>query len=77
MELDLMRNTLSILALGGFDLNEDLGKEIEAMRVQVTAEADADELRKRKQDLDRRFAEEIKRFDLGALLKKKEVAGYG
>lgn len=78
LELDLMRNTLSILALGGFDLDEDLGKEIEAMRAEVTPESDAEELRRRKTDLDRRFAEEMKRFDVGALLtKKKDIAGYG
>lgn len=77
LELDLMRNTLSILALGGFDLNEDLGKEIEAVRAAVTPDADAEQLRRRKADLDKRFAEELKRFDLGALLKRKEVAGYG
>ena len=77
LELDVMKNTLSILALNGVDLDAALVKEIEKLRASVGKSEDLTELEKAKADLDRKFDGELKKFDLDAIWsKKKDIAGY-
>jgi len=78
LELDIMKNTLSILALAGVEVDDALPKEIEKVRSSaVKQEADLEELRRTKEALDKRYEEELKRFDLEAIwAKKREIPGY-
>lgn len=78
LELDVMKNTLSILALHGIDFDAALVKDIEKLRHDVRDARDLEELEKAKAQLDRKFDDELKRFDLDAIwTKKREIPGYG
>jgi len=78
LELDVMKNTLSILALSGVEVDDALPRDIEKARTtSLKEEADLAELRRTKDALDKRFDEELKRFDLEAIWsKKREIPGY-
>ena len=78
LELDVMKNTVSILALNGIEMDEDVVKEIEKLRASVHAAEDFAELEKAKAVLDTKFDAELKKFDLDAIWsKRKEIPGYG
>ena len=78
LELDVMKNTVSILALNGIEMDEDVVKEIEKLRASVHAAEDLAELEKAKAVLDTKFDAELKKFDLDAIWsKRKEIPGYG
>jgi chromosome segregation ATPase len=78
LELDVMKNTLSILALAGVEVDDALPRDIEKARTSsLKEEADLAELRRTKDAIDKRFDEELKRFDLEAIWsKKREIPGY-
>jgi chromosome segregation ATPase len=78
LELDVMKNTLSILALAGVEVDDALPRDIERLRANaVKDDADLSELRRTKDALDKRFDEELKRFDLETIWsKKREIPGY-
>ncbi len=78
LELDVMKNTLSILALAGVEVDDALLKEIEKVKTAAARSAeDVEDLRKTKEALDKRFEEELKRFDLEAIwAKRREIPGY-
>ncbi len=78
IELDVMKNTLSILALAGVEVDDALPRDIEKARTSsLKEEADLADLRRTKDALDKRFDEELKRFDLEAIWsKKREIPGY-
>jgi chromosome segregation ATPase len=78
LELDVMKNTLSILALAGVEVDDALPREIDKLRANsVKDDADLPELRRTKEALDKRFDEELKRFDLESIWsKKREIPGY-
>jgi len=79
IELDIMKNTLSILGLTGVEFDEGLLPEIQRLR-ESTAKEDADlpALRKSKEKLDRRFDTEVRKVDAAAVhrQKAKDVPGY-
>ena len=78
LELDVMKNTLSILALNGVELDSALVKEIERLKASLRDADNVKVIEKAKAELDRRFDGELKKFDLDAIwAKKKEIAGYG
>lgn len=79
LELSIMRNTVSIMALAGIDLDVSLLREIKAVQATLgSKDLDLSELKKSKEKLDKRFDGELKRFDLESLyLKKRDIPGYG
>jgi len=79
MELDIMKNTLSILAMNGVDFDSSLPRDIEKLKEELQKEeVDIGELRKRKEKLDKKFDGELNRFDLESLyIKRKVLPGYG
>lgn len=78
LELDVMKNTVSILALNGVELDTVLVRDIEKLRQSLRETADISALEKAKAELNRRFDGELKKFDLDAIwTKKKEIPGYG
>ncbi len=78
-DLNVMKNTLSIMALAGIELDVTLLKDLKALQASVEAtNADLEEIRKSKNRLDKKLDGELKRFDLDSLyLKKKDIPGYG
>ena len=78
MELDIMKNTLSILAIAGVEVDDAIVKDIDKVRASaLKEEADPEALAKDKQALDKRYEEELKRFDLEAIwAKRREIPGY-
>ncbi|MGQ0797813.1 MAG: hypothetical protein ACT4OI_08145 [Methanobacteriota archaeon] len=77
VELDVMKNTLSILAMNGIEFDADLVKDIETLRAGLRDAKDLTDLEKAKGDLDRRFHGELKKFDLDAIwAKRKDIPGY-
>jgi len=77
LELDIMKNTLTILALAGVEVDGALPKEIDKVRAAAARAGDIEDLRKTKEALDKRYEEELKRFDLDAIwAKRREIPGY-
>ncbi|HII40862.1 MAG TPA: hypothetical protein HA326_06585 [Thermoplasmata archaeon] len=77
LELDVMKNTLSILALNGVEFDAALVKEIEGLRAKLRQSEDLVQLERAKADLDRKFDGELKKYDLEAIwARKKEIPGY-
>ena len=77
LELDVMKNTLSILAMNGVDVDGSLVKDIDKLRGSLKAASDVEAMERSKSDLDRRFDGELKRFDLDSIWsKKKDIPGY-
>jgi hypothetical protein len=78
MELDIMMNTLSILAMNGVDFDHSITRDIKKLCESVDKEKiELSELKKRKEKLDDRFRVELKRFDLDSLYSKRKILpGY-
>ncbi len=77
LELDVMKNTLSILSLNGVEFDVSLVKEIETLRGKLRQSEDLAGLERSKADLDKKFDGELKKYDLEAIwAKKKEIPGY-
>jgi hypothetical protein len=78
MELEIMKNTLSILAMNGVDFDSSVFKDIENLRSSLdNRKAEISELKKRKEKLDVKFNVELKRFDLESIYSKKKIlTGY-
>lgn len=78
MELDVMGNRLSIMMLNGFDFDKSLIRDID--RVKKMMEKKDMEIRKlktRMDRLDRKFEDEMERFDFASVYnKKKDIPGY-
>lgn len=78
MQLDLMRSNVTILALAGIELDPDFISDIDELKKSMEeGKATPEEFRRRKGELDRRYAEEVKRYDLSVLYgKKSKIPGY-
>jgi len=79
MELDIMKNTLSILAMNGVEYDESLLRGIQGLQKEIKVhDADPSQLRSKKNRLDERFQEEIGRFNLESIYSpRKHLPGYG
>lgn len=78
MELDIMKNTLAILAMGGVSFNESLLREIEKLKAASDdPSVSPADLRKSKEKLDKKFGNELERYDLDTIWKRrKDIPGY-
>ncbi|MFQ6059922.1 MAG: hypothetical protein ACE5KV_01315, partial [Thermoplasmata archaeon] len=78
MELDIMRNTLAIMAMGGIRFDESLLRDIKNLRsASEDPKVSPKDLRKRKEKLDKKFGDEIDRYDLENIWKRKgHIPGY-
>ncbi|MFQ6128867.1 MAG: hypothetical protein ACE5QW_08215 [Thermoplasmata archaeon] len=78
LELNIMRNTLWILGMNGVNIDPSLVKEIESLRKDAEKDsAEAVELKKRKDFIDKKFDNELKRVDLEKISRKsKDIPGY-
>lgn len=77
LELDVMKNTLSILTLNGVEFDASLVKDIAGLRDSLATARSLEELERAKASLDKKFDGELKKFDLDAIWsRKKEIPGY-
>lgn len=78
MELDIMKNTLTILGMGGIEFDTDLMADIEDLKKNLeNAKANIGDLKRRKGEVSRKFEEELKRFDLETIFQRKaRLPGY-
>lgn len=79
MELDIMKNTLSIVALNGVEVDASLLAELKSLESAVgDANADLVVLRKSKAELDRRFGATVGKLDLTAVYRPgdDDLPGY-
>ncbi len=79
MELDIMKNTASLLALNGVELEDALLAEIEKVRKSTAKdEVQVADLRKAKEALDKRFDTAVGKFDLSTIYRARNrgIPGY-
>jgi len=78
LELAVMQNTLSILGMGGFEFDPTLIGDIKGLKKLLEKEdSEIPKLRKRKETLDKKFENELGKFDLeSAYQKKRDIPGY-
>jgi hypothetical protein len=78
MELDIMKNTLTILAMAGIEFDTDLVAGIDELKKKLDeGKVKVNDLRRRKGELDKRFQEEMKRYNLETLYQRKtKIPGY-
>lgn len=78
LELDIMRNTLWILGLNGIKVDISLVKDIDTLK--KDAEEDTEQVRelaRRKNSIDKKFDDELKRVDLEKIsLRVEDIPGY-
>lgn len=79
LELDIMSNTLSIMIIKGFDFDKSLLKDIERVKDMMDKkDSEVTKIKKRMDRLDKKFEEELERFDFKSIYeKKKDIPGYG
>jgi hypothetical protein len=78
MQLETMRNTLSIMALSGFDINKSLFGEMKRINKMLEKEdADLSKVQKRMATVKRKFDEDMERFDFESIFRKSDhIPGY-
>ncbi|MCK5548059.1 MAG: hypothetical protein KAI64_03535 [Thermoplasmata archaeon] len=78
MEIEVMKNTLSILAMNGVDFDASILKELDSLKSSIDdKKTEISELKKRKEKIDNKFNIELKRFDLESIYSTKKIlTGY-
>ncbi len=78
MELDILKNTASVLAMNGIEVDEGLLAEIQKVRDSTQKDdVEVAALRESKAKLDKRFDEAVRKFDLTAIYRpRKHIPGY-
>jgi hypothetical protein len=73
-----MNNTLSIMALSGFDINKTLFNDVKKLRQMMEKkDVELSKLKKRLERLERKFEDEMERFDFESIFQKSEdIPGY-
>lgn len=77
-ELAVMNNTLSLLAINGYNVDRGLFKEVKNLKEQLgKPDIELHKLKKKKQTLDERFNSEMEKFDFESMFsKQKDIPGY-
>jgi chromosome segregation ATPase len=78
MEIEIIGNTLSIMALSGFDINKGLFGEMKRVNKMLEKEdADLSKIQKRMATIKRKFDEDMERFDFESIFRKSDhIPGY-
>ena len=78
MELDVMCNTLNVMALSGFSIDKGLFNDVKKIRkVMEKKDMELSKLKKRMSTFTRKFDDEMERFDMESIYKKAEhIPGY-
>jgi uncharacterized phage infection (PIP) family protein YhgE len=78
LELDVMSNTLNVMALSGFSIDKGLFNDVKKIRKFMgKKDMELSKLKKRMSTFTRKFDDEMERFDLESIYKKAEhIPGY-
>ncbi len=79
LELDIMMNSISILAMAGIEIDPSIPAELDELRRSVLdSKEEIEGLRRRQRELNRRLEGDIKKYDLDKLYsRRKQIPGYG
>lgn len=79
LELEIMMNSVTILAMAGIEVDPSIPTELEELRGSIRDERkDLEGLRTRLKYLEERLQGEVKRYDLDQIFgKRKQIPGYG
>lgn len=77
LELDVLMNSISILALAGIEVDPSIPAEVEELRRSVAGGGEIEGLAQRKDELRRRLENELSRYDLEKLFARGRIPGYG
>ena len=78
MELSIINNTLSIMAISGFDIDKSIYNDVKRIKKMMLKEdVEMINIKKRMERLERKFEDEMERFDYESIFKKKgDIPGY-
>ena len=78
MELDVMCNTLNVMALSGFSIDKGLFNDVKKIRKLIDKkDIELSKIKKRMSTFIRKFDDEMERFDFESIYKKAEhIPGY-
>lgn len=78
MELDVMSNTLNVMALSGFSIDKALFNDVKKIRkLMENKDMELAKLKKRMSTFTRKFDDELEKFDFESIYKKAEhIPGY-
>lgn len=78
MEVEIMNNSLSIMAMSGFDINKSLFSDVKKMRKMMEKkDVELSKLKKRLESLEKKFEDEMEKFDYESIFKKSDdIPGY-
>ena len=78
MELDVMCNTLNVMALSGFSIDKGLFNDVKKIRkLMEKKDFELSKVKKRMSTFTRKFDDEMERFDMESIYKKAEhIPGY-
>ena len=78
MELDVMCNTLNVMALSGFSIDKALFNDVKKIRkLMDKKDIELSKIKKRMSTFTRKFDDEMERFDFESIYKKAEhIPGY-
>lgn len=78
MELSIINNTLSIMAISGFDIDKSIYSDVKRIKKMMLKEdVEMINIKKRMERLERKFEDEMERFDYESIFKKKgDIPGY-
>ena len=78
MELDVMCNTLNVMALSGFGIDKGLFNDVKKIRkLMDKKDIELSKIKKRMSTFTRKFDDEMERFDFESIYKKAEhIPGY-
>lgn len=77
LELDIMKNTLTIYSILGFTVDRTIVADIDRLKTNFeSGDLEGGALKKSRDKIAERFAKALDQFDLGKVYTKKELPGY-
>lgn len=78
MELDIMKNTITVLSMAGIEFDSDLVSDIDEIKKGLeNAKANLADLRRKKTEVSKKFEAELGRYDLANIYSKRsKIPGY-
>ncbi|MCK4266258.1 MAG: hypothetical protein KAX31_03190, partial [Thermoplasmata archaeon] len=78
IELEIINNTLSIMAMSGFDINKSIFSDTKKLKTMLgKKDVELSKVKKRMERLESKFDDEMERFDYESIFKKKDdIPGY-
>ena len=78
LQVDIISNSLTVMMLTGFDFDKSLIRDVDKLKKMMEAkEFELGKVKKKMTSLDKKFEEELERFDFKSIYEKKQdIPGY-